>query len=118
MEYFIPWDCFAAPELKAVGNRPSVKPVVETVVITSHVLVSVRVEQLIDGEIASNAEGLSAHQECHDCHQGHLSKFTPQRMNACLEACVRHVSCTVWTTHKGLSERTGMSHVMSGILPT
>ena len=72
MEHLIPWDCFEAPELKAICDRPSVKPVVESAVITPHVVVSMRVEQLIDGEVASNAEGLPAHQERHDCQQGHL----------------------------------------------
>ena len=72
MEHFSPWDLSEAPELKAVCNRPSVKPVVEGAVITPHVVISVRVEQLIDGKVASNAEGLPAYQESHDCQQGHL----------------------------------------------
>ena len=105
MEYFIPRDCLDAPELKAVGNRPSVKSVVKTAVITPHVLVSLRVEQLIDGEVASNAEGLPAHQERHDCQQGHLRKFTSHRRNAFLEVCMRNVTCAVQVTQdKGLSE--------------
>lgn len=61
MEHFIPWDCSGTPELEAVCHRPSVKPVVEGAVIAPEVVIFMGVQQLIDGEVAGNAEGLPAH---------------------------------------------------------
>lgn len=72
MEYFIPWHCLAVPELQVVDQRSAIKPVVEAAVISPQVFISLRVEQLVDGEVAGDAESLPGHQEQHDCQQGHL----------------------------------------------
>jgi hypothetical protein len=74
MIHFIPGNLLGCPELQAVGCRAPVKPVVEGGVITPHVVISVRVQQLIDGQIASNAYGLPTHQKCHDHNQRDLQK--------------------------------------------
>lgn len=72
MEHFIPRHCFAAAELQAVCQRPPIKPVVEAAIITPQVVIPVGVEQLVDGEVAGDAEGLPARQEHRDCQQRHL----------------------------------------------
>ena len=72
MVHVIPGNCSRGPELQTVGHRPSVKSVVECVVVTPHVGMFVRVEQLIDGEIAGNANGLPSHQKRHHHHQWNL----------------------------------------------
>ena len=41
MEHLIPGNWFPAPELEAVGSRPSVKPIVEGGVVTPEVVIPV-----------------------------------------------------------------------------
>jgi len=82
MIHFIPGNLLGCPELQAVGCRAPVKPVVEAGVITPHVVISVRVQQLIDGQIASNAYGLPTHQKCYDHNQRDLQKM-PHHCHHC-----------------------------------
>lgn len=72
MVHVIPGNLRGPPELQAVGCRASVKPIVEGAIVTLHVFIPVGVEQLIDGQVAGNAYGLPAHQECHEHDQRNL----------------------------------------------
>lgn len=84
---FIPGNLLGCPELQAIGRRAPVKPVVKCGIIAPHVVISVRVQQLIDGQIASNAYSMPAYQKSHNHNQRDLQN---SHMTAIIATCDAH----------------------------